>query len=168
MTHQDKDEEEKTQQYHLKVSELKKEGRWNSDIADVGPLAVANLLQTPLIIYSSKLERPMESVQPDMKLGNVTTFDRIILAYLAIAGHEHYDACIKPAIAGRTQLQNSPSKTVEETANMRNINSQQTDDTIGTPSKSNKTPHHSIATPRKAANYKSPQKKNLLHSKAKV
>jgi hypothetical protein len=62
----------------------------------VVPLAVANLLQTPLIIYSSKLERPMESVQPDMKLGNVTTFDRIILAYLAIAGHEHYDACIKP------------------------------------------------------------------------
>jgi hypothetical protein len=44
----------------------------NSDIADVVPLAVANLLQTPLIIYSSKLERPMESVQPDMKLGNVT------------------------------------------------------------------------------------------------
>jgi hypothetical protein len=35
---QDKDEEEKTQQYHLKVSELKKEGRWNSDIADVVPL----------------------------------------------------------------------------------------------------------------------------------
>ena len=30
LTHQDKDEEEKTQQYHLKVSELKKEGRWNS------------------------------------------------------------------------------------------------------------------------------------------
>jgi hypothetical protein len=24
--------------YHLKVSELKKEGRWNSDIADVVPL----------------------------------------------------------------------------------------------------------------------------------
>jgi hypothetical protein len=68
-------------------------------------------------------------------------FDSIILAYLAIAGHGHYDACIKPAIAGRTQLQNSPSKTVEETANMRNINSQQTDDTIGTPSKSTKTPH---------------------------
>jgi hypothetical protein len=121
LTHQDKDEEEKTQQYHLKVSELKKEGRWNSDIADVVPLAVANLLQTPLIIYSSKLERPMESVQPDMKLGNVTTFDRIILAYLAIAGHEHYDDCIKSAIAGRTQLQNSPSKTVEETANIRHI-----------------------------------------------
>jgi hypothetical protein len=110
----------------------------------------------------------MESVQPNMKLGNVTTFDRIILTYLAIAGHEHYDACIKPAITGRTQLRNSPSKTVEETANMRHINSQQTDDTIGTPSKSNKTPHPSIATPRKAANYKSPQKKNLLHSKAKV
>jgi hypothetical protein len=58
-------------------------------------------------------------------------------------------------------------KTVEETANMRNINSQQTDDTIGTPSKSTKTPHQSIATPRKAANNKSPQKKKL-HSKAKV
>jgi hypothetical protein len=42
------------------------------------------------------------------------TFDWIILAYLAIVGHGHYDACIKPAIAGRTQLQNSPSKTVEE------------------------------------------------------
>jgi hypothetical protein len=48
-------------------------------------------------------ERPMESVQPDMKLGNVTTLDRIILAYLAIADHEHYDACIKPAIAGGTE-----------------------------------------------------------------
>jgi hypothetical protein len=51
------------------ASNLKKEGSWNSDIADVVPLAVANLLQTPLIIYSSKLERPMESVQADMKLG---------------------------------------------------------------------------------------------------
>ena len=60
----------------------------------------------------------MESVQPNMKLGNVTTFDRIILTYLAIAGHEHYDACIKPAITGRTQLRNSPSKTVEETATL--------------------------------------------------
>jgi hypothetical protein len=46
--------------------------------------------------------------------------EKYILAYLAIAGHGHYDACIKPAIAGRTQLQNSPSKIVEETANMRN------------------------------------------------
>lgn len=115
-------------------------------------------------VQKAKVKSQLENKQRQL-VNKSHTFDWIILAYLAIAGHGHYDACIKPAIAGRTQLQNSPSKTVEETANMRNINSQQTDDTIGTPSKSTKTPHQSIATPRKAANNKSPQKKNYTRKR---
>jgi hypothetical protein len=68
---------------------------------------------------SSSISSQLENKQRQL-VNKSHTFDWIILAYLAIAGHGHYDACIKPAIAGRTQLQNSPSKTVEETANMRN------------------------------------------------
>jgi hypothetical protein len=65
----------------------------------------------------------------------------VVLKILLLSVSLRSERSILSLLAGRTQLQNSPSKTVEETANMRNINSQQTDDTIGTPSKSNKTPH---------------------------
>ena len=118
-------------------------------------------------VQKAKVKSQLENKQRQL-VNKSHTFDWIILAYLTIAGHGHYDACIKPAIAGRTQLQNSPSKTVEETANMRNINSQQTDDTIGTPSKSTKTPHQSIATPRKAPNNSPHRKEITLESESLI
>jgi hypothetical protein len=58
-------------------------------------------------VQKAKVKSQLENKQRQL-VNKSHTFDWIILAYLAIAGHEHYDACIKPAIAGRTQLQNSP------------------------------------------------------------
>lgn len=64
-------------------------------------------------VQKAKVKSQLENKQRQL-VNKSHTFDWIILAYLSIAGHGHYDACIKPAIAGRTQLQNSPSKTLKK------------------------------------------------------
>ena len=110
-----------------------------------------------MVIYSSKLQRPTENVQPDMDIDHVRD-EKIILSYLAIPGIEHYDACMKSSDVSNNK-HHSPSETTDNNENSYISNTNGS--SMKTPSKSKITydNHPSIATPRKSANYKSSEKK---------
>jgi len=128
----------------VKVNEISKTGTWNKEIADIAPLAVSNLFQTQISIYSSRLDRPVDNINPDLVCGGPQIpVERIKLAYLAIPGFEHYDACIEKEAEHQSLLIQTICP-----------------DPIATPEKSKKQYDGSIATPRKSANYKSPEKKS--------
>ena len=138
---QNKTEEEKSQYFKLKVNELLNDGIWNNEISDIAPLAVANIYQVPITIYSSKLEQPMVNIESDMNsVKPLDTLEKISLAYLAVPGFEHYDAALKlvvhssPEKSERNVCSDTPVKIVTDTVK------------------------HDAATPRKSATYKSPPK----------
>lgn len=109
------EEVNRIRKYKSKVEELKKDGILNRDIADIIPLTLSNLLHRPMVIYSSKLQRPTENVQPDMNIDHVRDA-KIILSYLVIPGNEHYDACMKSCDAS-SNMQHSLSKTTSNNEN---------------------------------------------------
>ena len=140
----DSTDQERHYEYIVKVNEISKTGVWNKEVSDIAPLAISNLLQTPITIYSSRLDRPMEHITPDMVSEGVQIpVERLKLVYLATPGFEHYDACIE-----KDKEYKSPSK------------QNKCPDPIATPVKNKSNANASIATPRKSAEYKSPDKSN--------
>lgn len=136
-----KTEEEKSQYFKQKVNELSNEGVWNNEIADLTPLAVANIYQVPITIYSSKLERPVVKIDSDQNsVKPIDDLSEITLAYLAVPGFEHYDAALKLV------AHSSPKKSGINTCS-------------DTPVKiANASEIHEVATPRKSASFRSPPK----------
>lgn len=74
------------------LHDLTKMGNWNTDLGDIVLLAIANMLQRNIIIFSSRLSvieiRPTLALVPVL---NLKYGSRLLLAHLAIQGHEHYD-----------------------------------------------------------------------------
>ena len=125
----------------LKIGSLRQNGHWESDFADVVPLALANVFKVRIRIFSSKCLMPVIDIEPDLTRPDPNKM--IILAHLAIQWNEHYDAAIKPSNSQTTpDPQNSSEKTPE-----KNTSKGKT----ATP----------LITPHNAAHYVSPKKRFL-------
>lgn len=79
-----------------------KKGHWKNDCMDFLPLAVANIFQHNILIFSSKEHQSVLEVLPNLKVPAALPGCKqpIILAYIAVPGREHFDsvAPIKPTI----------------------------------------------------------------------
>jgi hypothetical protein len=74
------------------VNDLTKEGgHWSTDIADALPVALANILQTYITIYTSRPSQPVYTVVPS--LVEATTHELLRLAYVYIPGCDYYGGC---------------------------------------------------------------------------
>ena len=83
--------------YNQKVSEMRKEGHWNTELADATPLALANLFQARVMIYSSTPGWPLRTVIPQLTDSthphvNKDTF--LLYSYLDIPEFQHYNALL--------------------------------------------------------------------------
>ncbi|XP_053409216.1 uncharacterized protein LOC128559962 [Mercenaria mercenaria] len=134
----------------IDINLLKTNGQWNLDIADIVPLAVANITESTVRIYSSSVSTPVIEIKPEQ----VTNKD-ICLAYLAVRGQEHYD--------GTKPLSNDDNDQVDFPETNRN------NEVSSPPIESgydinHDEPHsanvHTDTTPHKRALYKSPEKKH--------
>lgn len=140
--------EQKSQAYSKKVKTIKTAGIWNNDISDIVPVAVANIFNTKITIFSSRVYNLVINIEPTM--GTSVTADTrkpFMLSFLAMRGFEHYDCVIK-----------SPS-----TTNHGHFASGSKHNTQQAP------PHRSpTVTPRKIADFKSPEKKKKAERKPQI
>lgn len=136
--------DEFSKMYDSKVKDIRKEGIWNVDLADLLPLATANCFNVNITIYSSRLNHPVIEISPDINiLEDDSARKDVRLTYLAVRGYEHYDACIR--------------RTVSDPQPSSNTN----DDKPSTPQKCQSDRNISTITPRKQAVYISPKKTKL-------
>lgn len=124
---------------------LKTNGKWNMEIADIVPLAVANIMESTIRIYSSSVTTPVIEIKPEQ-----TTEKVVCLAYLAVRGHEHYDATkslsCNDNISETNQVNKSSSRAEYVSDSSENERLGPTEDTE--------------TTPHKRAPYRSPEKKH--------
>ena len=73
--------------------ELKPIGRWNTYLGDLLPLAIANLFNTRVEIFSSGAI-PKINVCPSLPQSSMKHDATIQLVYSARPGRQHYDSCI--------------------------------------------------------------------------
>ena len=85
------------QQYRKLAEEVTEKGAWTSLINDALPVAVSNILQRKIRIFTSQKNQPCISIDPslmpqceDFKLTVRTEEDPVLLAYLVIPKKEHY------------------------------------------------------------------------------
>ena len=120
--------------YMQNINYLREEGHWSNELADAMPLAVSNMLGIVLKIYSSNRAHPVYEITPTVPCGTHEKLDVLNLAYLQIPGLEHYDGCCK-ASTTRTEKH---MRTTTHTSHKRK--------------------DHQRLTPRKQAQYVSPNK----------
>ncbi|CAC5393377.1 unnamed protein product [Mytilus coruscus] len=84
-------EEEKKKRYDDYLHDLSHNGHWNSDLADMIPLALSNIYRHPIRVYSRKVANSVYDILPDLGENNSST-DFIKVALFSITGQEHYDA----------------------------------------------------------------------------
>lgn len=133
------------------LEKMKVPGEWNNDIADIVPLAVANLYGYTLRIYSSSLSKPVMEIKPDQDSKKV-----INIAYTAIRGKEHYDA------TENINIHTERSVSMEELyteRNTQNANDQLSSEKDTESVETVETCQTVQSTPHKRAVYKSPVKK---------
>ena len=94
------DEEEFAEQ----VDSLRHSGNWNTCIADVTPLAIANIFRRYVRIYSSNITNPVCDVILDLHPDKPYLGPAITIAHTAIPGNEHYDCA-------QSEIINTPPKT---------------------------------------------------------
>ena len=71
--------------YQDKVNSLTADGVWNVAMSDLIPLAMANVLQKKITIYSSKLNCPLIQIEPNISSVQLERdLETIYLAYLAV------------------------------------------------------------------------------------
>lgn len=80
--------------YEVAAREIRIPGKWNSALCDAIPLAMCNLLQEPMTIYSSQYGNNITSIVPSInsKRRHVNPVPALQLAHLAMNNCEHYDA----------------------------------------------------------------------------
>ena len=139
--------EQKAHVYKEKVREIETPGTWNNDISDIIPLAISNIFKKHITIFSSRINNPVTNIAPTMRMpANVQgPPPPIMLSFLAMHGFEHYDCVIKsPSPTGNPSLFTS----------------------LKAPSNQCLMSHRSTSvTPRKKADYKSPEKKRTSRKK---
>ena len=137
--------EQKSQAYAEKVKVIETAGIWNQDIADIVPMAVANLFNAQITIFSSRVNNPIINIEPTMGMPTDVQRQPFMLSYLAMRGFEHYDCIIK-----------SPATTVSSSLFTSN----------GSQNNQHAYSHRSpTVTPRKKADYISPTKKRTSRKK---
>lgn len=58
-------------------------------------MAVANIFQTQITIFSSRIHNPVTIIEPTMGMPTDVQRPLFILSFLAMQGFEHYDCIIK-------------------------------------------------------------------------
>ena len=103
---------------------LQKKGHWNSNICDLLPYALSNLLQRNIIIYSSDNQFPIKYISPDLC---VASGEDILISHSTNYGSEHYDALIPFENNNHTNL-NQPGYNNNDISNTKqnSINDQPT------------------------------------------
>ena len=134
---------EKTELFKTGVSELKSNGKWNTDLGDCFPLAICNKLQRSMRIYSSKISNPVYDIDPNL---SGQTGERLLLSLLAVRGTEHFDAVKK--------IEKSSKRTTSIVVEEKK-----------TPVKNKQTDENIAITPHKEATYISPEKKQLFRKR---
>lgn len=154
-------DEDKDMIYNEYLDDLKQCGHWNLDLADCMPLAIANIFQRIVRIYSSKISNPVCDIKPDLLESDQSSGKIINLALIAITGKEHYDG-VKSTTA-TLDISHLPERSSCEQHSTDEKNA-------GTPKRTHKTlsPRKTTpvtVTPRKNAVYKSPIKKQLFRKR---
>lgn len=72
--------------YLEEVQSLYNSRRWSNALGDAMPVAVANLYNNEIKIYTSNIEQPIIQIEPTV--GKID--GKLKMAYLAIFGFEHY------------------------------------------------------------------------------
>lgn len=86
---------ERVENYYKQVNALRTTAKWDINIADAIPLALANIYNRRILVFSSLPERPLISVEPDLtKSINEADDMPLKLAHIGIEGEEHYDDCV--------------------------------------------------------------------------
>ena len=83
---------DQTEHFLQELRQLQESGDWNINLADCFPMAVADMLNSTVRIYSSTVATPVYELKPRHMAGPSACFS---LAYLAIRGEEHYEAVLK-------------------------------------------------------------------------
>ena len=97
--------------FEKEVSLLRNQGVWNMSVCDCLPLAVANLYDRAIRIYSSSKENPVLDIRPtEEDHGKRISEDMIYYAHYAIKGVEHYDWCVP---CGKIYVSDISGKTPE-------------------------------------------------------
>ena len=103
--------------YQDKVNSLTADGVWNVAMSDLIPLAMANVLQKKITIYSSKLNCPLIQIEPNISSVQLERdLETIYLAYLAVPGYKHYNACRKAGLRDKATV-NEPDPNPEQSNN---------------------------------------------------
>lgn len=77
--------------YQSQVNKLRTIGHWNADIADLIPMALADVFQRNIMIYSSNIDNPVVHIHPTNGTPTVNSASPLMYSLLSIPGHEHYD-----------------------------------------------------------------------------
>ena len=105
----DSNDEDAQQKFEREIAYLEGDGHWSNSLSDCLPLAVANAFHRGLRIYTSKAGIPVLTVHPSI---GEEQHPCILLAYLDIPKHQHYDACqiAEPANGSHQQRHSTKSK----------------------------------------------------------
>ena len=80
--------EQKSQAYAEKVNETP--GIWNQDISDIVQMAVANLFNSKITIFLSRVNNSVINIEPTMGIPTDNQRQPSMLSYLAMRGFDHY------------------------------------------------------------------------------
>ncbi|XP_052075475.1 uncharacterized protein LOC127712922 [Mytilus californianus] len=149
--------EGQNQKFDSLLQDFSIDGHWNNELADFMPLALANMYNRPLRIYSSMVSNSVYDIIPDLQ-DTEHSQEYIKVALIAIKGQEHYDAvCHLDEVLERTSQADQSTIGDCSPPVMNNVRTPMT----------NKRKRSTPVTPRKRANYKSPVKKQLFRKKKK-
>ncbi|CAC5405758.1 OTUD3 [Mytilus coruscus] len=74
-------EEEKKKRYDDYLHDLSHNGHWNSDLADMMPLALSNIYRHPIRVYSSKVANSVYNILPGLgEYNSSTDFIKVALS----------------------------------------------------------------------------------------
>lgn len=82
-------------QYQQLARDVQKTGHWTSMVNDAVPLAVSNILQRKIRIFTSMRIQPSISIDPSLEPQSdctslITGENPLLLGYLAVPKHQHY------------------------------------------------------------------------------
>ena len=87
----------KSGEFYTSVNKLAATGTWNINLADAVPLALSNLFQAKVLIFTSEQGKSLITVAPtliDITHPHANQSTCLYFAYMAIPGQEHFNACI--------------------------------------------------------------------------
>lgn len=122
--------------FFAELENLFQSGVWNTNMADILPMAVADFYRSVIRIYTSAIATPVINIKPDIETEKITN-----IAYITVRGEEHYDATTT-IVADKTE-----AATNNDSASIPPTNQTETESA-----------DESVQTPHKRAAYRSPGK----------